>query len=174
VWRRELISKGIMGSAWAVGCWLSQYVCRGIGMVDIRRASGGDIEAMWSFNQVAQRDERRREFIAEAVRAGQACVAVVGSAVAGFVILEYTFFQCGFVSLLYVHPDFRRQGVGAALMRHIERICKTPKLFTSTNQSNHHMQALLEKLGYVRSGMIENLDVGDPELVYFKQLSRSI
>jgi len=94
--------------------------------------------------------------------------------VAGFIILEYTFFQCGFISLLYVHRDSRRQGVGAGLMRRAERMCKTPKLFTSTNQFNHRMQPLLKKLGYVRSGIIENLDVGDPELVYFKQLSRSI
>jgi len=142
-------------------------------MVNIRRASEGDIQEMCSFDQVAQHDEKRRESVAEGARAGRACAALVGSAVAGFVILEYTFFQCGFISLLYVHRDFRRQGVGAGLMRHVERMCKTPKLFTSTNQSNHQMQALLEKLGYVRSGIIENLDVGDPELVYFKQLSRS-
>jgi hypothetical protein len=32
------------------------------------------------------------------------------------------------------------------------------------------MQSLLAKLGYVPSGIIYNLDEGDPELVYFKQL----
>ena len=45
------------------------------------------------------------------------------------------------------------------------------KLFTSTNQSNTPMQALLALLGYVRSGVIDNLDPGDPELVYFLDLS---
>gem|GEM_PF-5850403 len=32
------------------------------------------------------------------------------------------------------------------------------------------MQLLLEKSGYSLSGFIDNLDPGDPELVYFKRL----
>ena len=142
-------------------------------MVTIRLAFESDIEAMWSFDQVAQHDEKRREFVAEAVRAGRVSAAIVQGSVVGFVILEYTFFQRGFVSLLYVHPDFRRRGVGSALMRHVQGICETPKLFTSTNQSNRRMQALLDKLGYVRSGIIHNLDPGDPELIYFKRVAES-
>lgn len=33
------------------------------------------------------------------------------------------------------------------------------------------MQRRCERLGYARSGLIEHLDEGDPELIYFKQLS---
>jgi len=32
------------------------------------------------------------------------------------------------------------------------------------------MQSLLAKLEYVLSGVIHNLDEGDPEIVYFKRL----
>jgi len=70
--------------------------------------------------------------------------------------------------MLYVNPAYRRQGCGEMLMVHMEKACRTNKLFTSTNQSNKPMQALLEKLGFTLSGRIENLDPGDPELVYFK------
>jgi hypothetical protein len=35
--------------------------------------------------------------------------------------------------------------------------------------SNTIMQELFEKLGYIRSGYIENLDEGDPEIIYFKR-----
>jgi hypothetical protein len=52
----------------------------------------------------------------------------------------------------------------------MEQRCKTAKLFTSTNQSNKPMQVLLNRLGYRPSGVIENLDEGDPELVYMKQV----
>jgi hypothetical protein len=31
------------------------------------------------------------------------------------------------------------------------------------------MQALLAKLGYLLSGVIHNLDEGDPELIYFRK-----
>ena len=72
--------------------------------------------------------------------------------------------------MLYVHVDHRRSGTGAALLRHMESLCQTPKLFTSTNLSNLPMQSLLGKLEYELSGVIHNLDEGDPELVYFKRL----
>ncbi len=51
----------------------------------------------------------------------------------------------------------------------MESISRGEKLFTSTNLSNLPMQALLAKLGYTLSGVIHNLDEGDPELVYFKK-----
>ena len=49
-------------------------------------------------------------------------------------------------------------------------LCRTPKLFTSINLSNLGMQSLLAKSGYELSGVIHNLDEGDPELVYLKRL----
>lgn len=58
-------------------------------------------------------------------------------------------------------------------MRYSESICQTTKLFTSTNLSNLPMQALLTKLGYRLSGVIHNLDDGDPELVYFKLVGQA-
>ena len=58
----------------------------------------------------------------------------------------------------------------SALIRHLINECRTPKLFTSTNQSNFPMQRLLATLGFDRSSFIENLDEGDPEWVYFKRL----
>lgn len=75
--------------------------------------------------------------------------------------------------MLYVHPEHRRCGVGTALMRYLESVCQTAKLFTSTNLSNLPMQSLLARLGYELSGVIHNLDEGDPELVYVKRLKRS-
>ena len=39
-----------------------------------------------------------------------------------------------------------------------------------SKQSNFPMQRLLATLGFDRSGFIENLDEGDPELVYFKRI----
>ena len=55
-------------------------------------------------------------------------------------------------------------------MHHVESIWQPGKLFTSTNASNVSMQRLCESLGYVRSGVINNLDEDDPEIVYFKRL----
>ena len=91
----------------------------------------------------------------------------------GYAVFDYTFYSNGMISMLYVHPDYRRQGVGTELIKHAESICRTEKLFTSTNQSNLPMQGLMNKMGYVPSGYIDNLDEGDPEIVYFKRLEKS-
>jgi GNAT superfamily N-acetyltransferase len=74
---------------------------------------------------------------------------------------------------LYIHPDHRRQGGGSTMMGYLESICRTAKIFTSTNLSNLPMQSLLAKLGYKLSGVIHNLDEDDPELVYVKFLKQS-
>ena len=138
-------------------------------MIEIRQAVEADELAICSFYHIAQYDNKQKQFIIDAVSAEHCFVAVVDGNVVGFIVLDYTFYACGFISLLYVHPDFRRQGIGSELIRHVETICQTEKLFTSANESNVSMQSLLCELGYVRSGTIENLDEGDPEWVYFKR-----
>jgi len=135
----------------------------------IRLAVETDVDAICSLDTIAQRDNHRRIFISRSVAAGN-CLAAVEEKIVGYAVLEYTFYDNGFVSMLYVHPDWRRRGVGVALVKHLESICQTAKIFTSTNLSTLPMQSLLAKLGYTLSGVIHNLDESDPELVYVKFL----
>ena len=99
-----------------------------------------------------------------------ALIAVLNGQVVGYAEVAPTFFQQQFVSLLTVHPEHRRQGVATALMRALEDRCGGGKLFTSSNLSNPPMQALLAKTHYRVCGVIEELDEGDPELVFVKRL----
>ena len=139
-------------------------------IISIRRANEDDLEALFLLDLVAQRVNKRREFIARSVASGACFVAVAEDAVIGYGVLNYSFYENGCIEMLYVHSDHRRRGAGAALLRHMESLCETSKLFTSTNLSNLAMQSLLTKFEYVLSGMIHNLDEGDPEIVYFKRL----
>jgi hypothetical protein len=86
-------------------------------------------------------------------------------------ILEYTFFEHGFISLVYVNPQERRTGLGEMLLRYLMSICRTPKLFSSTNLSNLPMRTLFAKVGFEPSGIIHNLDSKDPEVIYYKAIS---
>jgi len=110
----------------------------------------------------------RNEFVERAIRRVGAYVLVQEGNVIGVAVLEYTFFEHGFISLVYVTPAARRTGSGEMLLQYLVSICQTPKLFSSTNQSNHAMQALFAKAGFEKSGMIHNLDLDDPEIVYYK------
>lgn len=138
--------------------------------MEIRPARASDAQAIKTFDAIARFDASRVTLIDRSIESNQCFVAVVDERVVAYGILNYTFYEQGFVGMLYVHPEFRRRGIGSALMTCLEGRCKTVKIFTSTNQSNTPMQALLAKLGYRPSGIIENLDEADPELVYMKRL----
>lgn len=139
-------------------------------MISIRPAIEDDIKALCSLDLIARKEDERREFIRREVASGTCFVAVADGEVIGYGVLNYTFYYNGCIDMLYVHSEHRRRGAGAALLRHMESLCQTPKLFTSTNLSNLRMQSLLAKLEYELSGVIHNLDEGDPEIVYFKWL----
>lgn len=139
-------------------------------MISIRPAVENDIEALCSLDLIARQEGERRDFIRREVAAGNCYVAVTDETVIGYGVLNYTFYHNGCIDMLYVEAEHRRRGAGEALLRHMESLCRTPKLFTSTNLSNLRMQSLLAKLEYGLSGVIHNLDEGDPEIVYFKRL----
>ena len=130
--------------------------------------------------QRALEDDRHASFLSRAADAGNLYIArldgtyaggmVLGGADAGESVFNGSFFDRGFVWLLWVEETFRRKGVASALMRRAERDCPSDDLFTSTNLSNIPAQRLFEKLGYTRTGIVENLDEGDPEIFYFKRL----
>ena len=135
-----------------------------------RNATENDIPALFALDLVAHKDTKRRKFIRQAVASGMCFVARYGvTHIAAYGVMSCSFFENGFIEMLYVHSDFRRQRIGTALLRHMAKHCPTPKLFASTNSSNQPMRLLLEREGFCNSGIIQNLDEGDPELVYFKR-----
>ena len=99
-------------------------------------------------------------------------VAEQGGRVVGYIGRTLEFFDKDFIALVVVDEKLRRGGIGAALMRKIEDIATGDRIFTSTNESNAIMRAVLAHLGYRPSGQIDNLDPGDPELVFVKFLMR--
>jgi GNAT superfamily N-acetyltransferase len=137
----------------------------------IRPADAADIEELVALDHAARASSERRAFIGRSISHGACQVGTLDGRPVGYIILEYTFFENGFISLLYVAEGSRRRGIGAALIRHVERTCRTPKLFTSANASNAPMRRLLLGLGFQPSGVVENLDENDPELLFFKRLS---
>jgi len=139
--------------------------------MQIRHGRPEDRDSIVSFDRIANSDPARMKFIERALSSEICLVAEEDGAVLAYAVLDYSFYAQGFVSMLYVAEAARRRGIGRTLMREIETHCETVKLFTSTNESNSPMQGLLASLGYVPSGVIHNLDPGDPELVYFRDLS---
>ena len=140
-------------------------------MIVVERATEEDFEAVLAIRAACGAESDVPEML-QAIRSRHLLVARRAGEHLGLALVHNHFFGQQFIDLVMVRPDARRQGVASALIAYVERTRPTEKLFTSTNESNRNMQALLEKLGYRRSGVVENLDDGDPELIYFKRLVR--
>lgn len=137
----------------------------------IRQGTPDDAGVLIELDAYATDHADRRVFIHDAVVSQRCLVAVTAGECAGYLVLTDDFFSYDFVALVVVQPKHQRQGVALRLLAGAEGLCKTPKLFASTNTSNLPSQALLAKAGFVTSGRIENLDEHDPELVYVKFIS---
>jgi len=138
-------------------------------MLSIRPATAADVDALIGIDHIATHSADRREAIAEWVALGQCHLAERDGAVAGYVALTRSFFRSPFIEMLIVDGAFRRGGIGRALIEHC--VALTPsdqKLWTSTNESNTPMRALLPQLDFVQTGLFEHLDEGDPELIFLR------
>ena len=136
----------------------------------VERATEDDYADVCAIDTAHMGSNSRCDYLAKAIMARHCVIARESGEALGFGVIDNSFFGNPFIELLIVHPDYRRRGVGAAIIQYIEKTCPSPKLFTSTNESNIPMQKLCEMLGFVRSGYVENLDEGDPEVIYFKRL----
>jgi ribosomal protein S18 acetylase RimI-like enzyme len=138
----------------------------------VERATDDDLADVIAID-AAHHSPGRSEYLSEAVKRHECYIAREGREIAGFATLNRNFFKQYFIELIVVHPEHRRKGTASALIQHIEKIVPEEKLFTSTKQSNARMQTLCEKLGFVKSGWIDNLDDDDPEIIYFKRLHKT-
>ncbi|MFJ6775423.1 GNAT family N-acetyltransferase [Kitasatospora sp. NPDC091257] len=135
----------------------------------VRRGRESDADALVGIDTVAAAgDEERAASIRRWCRQGPGPVFVAdgGSGPLGYCVVEYTFFDQGFVTMLMVSPPARGRGVGRRLLDAAADSCETPKLFTSTNVSNHPMRRLLHGAGWQPVGLVHGLDEGDPELFH--------
>ena len=141
--------------------------------MEIRKAQITDIEKLLEIDTVVPIDPTRVNYIEEAVSSGAAWVSIVDDHLIGYAVLNRSLFSRPTIEMIMIAADRRRSGVGVKLMEHLEQICDGNELWTSTNLSNTPMQQLLARLGYKITGFVDNLDPGDPELIYFKRLKEA-
>lgn len=128
-----------------------------------------DLESLIQIDCQVIGNESRYDQIQEAILEKRCLVVREGETIAGYLIFNNHFFGNTFVSLIIVSPEERRKGNASLLLKHVEEISPSDKIFSSTNQSNEQMQKTFLANGYSQSGKIDNLDPGDPEIVYYKQ-----
>ncbi len=113
-------------------------------------------------------DPARKAHIGDLLGYGLSWAAVEAGDVVGFAVVTRHFYGFPFVDLVVVADAARRRGAGSALMAHCEAVHDADRIFTSTNESNAPMRALLSKTGWLPAGVVHYLDPGDPELIFVK------
>jgi len=137
----------------------------------IRAYTPADDTALAAIDARIKTEATRMPLLRRAHTAKGLWIAEVEGRVTGYIARTFEFYDKEFIALIVVDPKQRRCGVGGALMRKVEETATQDRIFTSTNESNAPMRAVLARLGYEPSGRIDNLDPGDPELVFVKFLS---
>lgn len=135
----------------------------------IRAGTAGDVEGLAAFHQ--WRAPGFEAYLRSAAERGELLVAERQGTVSAYAAWNRSFFLRPFVSYLAVNPAVRRGGAGRALLEAVEERCAGERLFLSTNESNTPMHALLATCGYRRCGMVDELDPGDPEIFYCKDVA---
>jgi len=115
-------------------------------------------------------EERAGAFIKSHMERHHLIVADAGDDVVGFLAYRTDWFRCTFVTLVVVKEDFRRRGIAREFFKGVEAVSPTPRLFSSTEETNAVSIRMHAALGFVPSGHIDNLPQGCRELVFYKRI----
>ncbi|HET7876163.1 MAG TPA: GNAT family N-acetyltransferase [Methylomirabilota bacterium] len=114
--------------------------------------------------------ERAGAFIRSHLERHHLIVAEAGGDVVGLLAYRTDWFQCTFVSLVVVREDFRRKGIAREFFKSVEAISPTPRLFSSTEETNAVAIQMHTALGFTPSGHIDNLPQGTRELLFYRRI----
>lgn len=134
--------------------------------MSIRLATCNDYKILCDIDSVAEIDGHRCEEIFNWIKSDSCHIYEKNDQAIGYGVLTHHFFGYPFIELIMVNKPFRQQGIGREIIEYFQSIYHSTKLFSSTNLSNQPMQNLFSRLSFKPSGSIDNLDEGDPEIIF--------
>ena len=139
-------------------------------MLEIRRARFDEAAACAALAEELIGPRRAQPFTEAALDRRQLLVASDDGDVVGCLAYATDWFNCTFVSLVVVKADHRRKGIARRLYRAVEAESGSPRLFSSTEETNAASIRMHSALGFTASGYVDNLPQGCRELLFYKRL----
>lgn len=97
--------------------------------------------------------------------------AVVGEHMVGFAAGEIRHNeQVGWITTLGVHPEYRRHGIGRALLTTCEEAMEMPRVRLSVRRSNEPAITLYHSLGYFQMGVWEKYYIGGEDALVLEKV----
>jgi len=115
-------------------------------------------------------EARAGAFIKSHMERHHLIVAESAPDVVGLLAYRTDWFQCTFVSLVVVREDFRRKGIAREFFKAVEAVSPTPRLFSSTEETNAASIRMHTALGFAPSGHLDNLPQGSRELFFYRRI----
>jgi GNAT superfamily N-acetyltransferase len=138
--------------------------------VEIRSPRPSDFDALMTLAAAVIGPERAGPFVRSHLDRHHLLVADAGGEVVGLLAYRTDWFQCTFVSLVSVRESHRKRGVARRLYAAVEQMSPSPRLYSSTEETNAACIKMHTALGFHPSGHIDNLPQGYRELLFYKRL----
>lgn len=135
-----------------------------------RHAEAADLATVMALAAEVLGPERAGPFVRSHAERHHLLVAEEAGEVVGALAYRSDWFQCTFVGLVCVRHDARRRGVARALYKMVEGVSTSPRLYSSTEETNSVAIQMHGTLGFTPSGHIDNLPQGYRELLFYKRL----
>ena len=129
-----------------------------------------DLEAICRFDPLVSRNARQREFVAAAIEEGRCWTAFFDETPVGYGIFSYQFQGYGVIHRIFVSTEYRRRGIGCALVDHFGAACSSPRLYVGVPQRDLAMLELVRTRGYVLAGVVHEVGNAGSAMIYFKNL----
>jgi GNAT superfamily N-acetyltransferase len=139
-------------------------------MIEIRLPRLSDAGPCADLAALVIGEERAGAFVKSHLERHHLIVAEAAAEVVGFLAYRTDWFQCTFIGLVVVREDYRRKGIAREFFRSVEAISPSPRLFSSTEETNVASIRMHTALGFVPSGHIDNLPQGTRELLFYRRI----
>ncbi len=139
-------------------------------MIEIRLPRLSDAVPCTDLAALVIGEERAGPFIKSHLERHQLIVAEADEEIVGLLAYRTDWFQCTLVSLVVVREDFRRKGIAREFFQSVEAVSLSPRLFSSTEETNAPSIRMHTALGFMASGYIDNLPQGTRELLFYKRV----
>jgi N-acetylglutamate synthase-like GNAT family acetyltransferase len=139
-------------------------------VIEIRLPRLGDAGPCAELAALVVGEDRAGPLVKSHMERHHLIVAEAEGEVVGFIAYRLDWFQCTFVSLVVVREDFRRKSIAREFFKSVEVVSPTPRLFSSTEETNVASIRMHTALGFTPSGHIDNLPQGVRELLFYKRI----